>query len=280
MTTESVPFYFHVNETDAQSVIAEVKAFAYRHVYAIMYEQQFNLIMETAYANDVAGEDYTYLFPGIDIFNWDLQKFPLVDEDGEHTAMAKIIDGSGFIQMQGGVTSSPIYPTDVIDLGPSLEPGSGFDKFRSSWTEALEDPVFVRYVREKLPSAFKDMDYDPETPFALDPGAIRPFLYDAVTMMGLSMCDAAADADFFTGVDVMTKFEDIYLAGDLEGASGLLTVANDTTTRNQMETRLSSSCPLFPLTNFRSGKKFPTARSALVMVTLLPRRLFHRLSLT
>lgn len=130
--------------------------------------------------------------------------------------------------MQGGVTVDAIVVGETVNLGPSLEPESGFDKFRKSWKEALGDEAFVAYVRTKLPSTYEhDLNYDYNTSFAVDPGAVRPFLYDAVTAIGLSMCRASQNKTFFQGDEVYKYF----LQTPFQGASGDVIVDNITGTR-------------------------------------------------
>lgn len=52
--------------------------------------------------------------------------------------------------------------------------------------------------------------------FTDNPNGFLSFLYDAVTAIGLSMCQAGENASFFSGVDVFEKFRHL----DFEGASG------------------------------------------------------------
>jgi len=145
------------------------------------------------------------------------------------TSVAQSYAGIGIIQMQGGVTFDGIVVGETVNLGPSLEPESGFDKFRTSWKEALGDEAFVAYVRTKLPSTYEnDPNYDYNTSFAVDPGAVRPFLYDAVTAIGLSMCRAAQNQTFFQGDEVYKYF----LQTPFQGASGDVIVDNITGTRD------------------------------------------------
>jgi hypothetical protein len=143
--------------------------------------------------------------------------------------LAKAYNGLGFIQMSGGVTTEPFNSGEAALSPPGEIATSGFEKFRLSWAEALEDPEFVEYVRLRLPNSLSALSgFDRNATFAIDPGAFRPFLYDAVTSFGLSMCRAGQNSTFFTGPGIHDKFRQL----DFEGASGRVMIDSSTGTRN------------------------------------------------
>lgn len=65
----SVPFSLSISQKEATQVVQSLLSTQYRHVYAILYENQYDIIMGTAIDMGAAGADYFYLFPGLDIFN-------------------------------------------------------------------------------------------------------------------------------------------------------------------------------------------------------------------
>jgi hypothetical protein len=140
-------------------------------------------------------------------------------------------NGMGFIQMSGGVTTDPFVYGEPALFQPDENATTGFEKFRFSWAEAMKKPEFVEYVRLRLPDSLMELEgFDRNASFALDPGAFRPFLYDAVTSFGLSMCRAGEgeNSTFFTGRNIHSEFRDL----DFEGASGRVFIDNSTGTRD------------------------------------------------
>jgi len=69
ISTVSVPFSFSISQKEATQAVQSLINAQYRHVYAILYENQYDIIMGTAIDMGAAGVDYFYLFPGLDIFN-------------------------------------------------------------------------------------------------------------------------------------------------------------------------------------------------------------------
>jgi hypothetical protein len=112
--------------------------------------------------------------------------------------------------MQGGLYG------DVTNTA-NVTASSGYDLFRESWLTALADNDFVRYVRDKLPMSLQEYDYyNASASLSRSPTGFQPFHYDAVTALGISMCRAGVDTDFFTGSDVHGEFATL----DFLGASG------------------------------------------------------------
>ena len=108
-------------------------------------------------------------------------------------------------------------------------PSTGYQKLRTVWRETLADPDFDAYVRSKIPDSVKDMPgFEPDKPFDLEPNMVSPPLYDAVTALGLSMCSAGSDAEFFTGPEIYEYFRNL----DFAGTSGRVLITPETGTRN------------------------------------------------
>jgi hypothetical protein len=124
--------------------------------------------------------------------------------------MSMALDGLFITQMQGGVES------DFRSVSSSITP-TAYDLFRSSWISALQDSDFVQYAHNKLPQALVNYDWFNESNplFSPTPGAFRPFIYDAVLAMGISMCRAGNGTDYFTGQRVLEQFATL----DFFGAS-------------------------------------------------------------
>jgi hypothetical protein len=119
----------------------------------------------------------------------------------------------------GGETAFPLEPN----------PTSGYQKLRTKWREALADPNFDEYVRAKIPKSVLEKEgYDNESQFELEPSQHSPLVYDAVLALGLSMCLAGADVEFFTGPEIYDYFRNLTFSG----TSGNVDITPETGTRN------------------------------------------------
>lgn len=100
---------------------------------------------------------------------------------------------------------------------------SGFERFRLSWRNALQDEDFRAFVHTKLPESLNETsNFVLNDTFSNEPFGWHPFLYDAVTSLGVSMCNVNASSRFFTGKDVYSHFQEI----DIVSASGIVQVAS------------------------------------------------------
>jgi 7 transmembrane sweet-taste receptor of 3 GCPR len=138
------------------------------------------------------------------------------------SSASQAIRGTGLVQMLGGKTSDRIVQgresTPVFDQNAT----SGFERFRSSWRDALQDEEFVSFVKSKLPESLNATSgFNIDDDFANEPTGCHPFLYDAVTVLGVSMCQINASSIFFTGKDLYSQF----LGVDIDSASGNIRVA-------------------------------------------------------
>lgn len=138
------------------------------------------------------------------------------------SSSSQAIRGIGLVQMLGGKTTDRIVQgiesTPVFDQNAT----SGFERYRSSWRDALQDEKFVNYVHTKLPESLNTTSgFLLGDNFAKEPTGCHPFLYDAVTALGVSMCQLNETTMFFTGKDLYSQFQDVAI----ESASGKLIVS-------------------------------------------------------
>jgi len=167
----------------------------------------------------------------------------------------------GILQMQGGVTVDGFTAGDY--KAPALQPNStsGFQRFRNSWRQALKNDAWIEYVQSRLPQSLDPVPgFDRRASFSEDAGVFRPFLYDAVTGMGLSMCRASAEDPFFDGKAASRQFRELHF----RGASGEVEIDNSTGTRD-FETIA------FSLWNVRATETTEGGRS---IVELVPSKYF------
>jgi 7 transmembrane sweet-taste receptor of 3 GCPR len=124
--------------------------------------------------------------------------------------------------MQGGITADPIIQGK--DTTPTFDESatSGFERFRLTWRDSLQDEEFVSYVRSKLPRSLDNTTgFDVNADFANEPTGFHPFLYDAVTALGVSMCRAGASSGYFTGEQIYSNVREL----DIEGATGKVRIS-------------------------------------------------------
>jgi hypothetical protein len=257
VTTDSVAFTYNIqpDSPEIDSIVKAMQKNQFRHVFAILNDNHAVPIMTALAENGMVGPDYLYILPGIDIFALQADFGLGTTKAGTYytlevndlcfsllwlspyffmfllagSPLARAYDGLGFIQMSGGVTTDPFISSEAVLSPPDENATSGFDQFRLSWAEALRDPEFAEYVRLRLPDSLSALsNFNRSVTFANDPGAFRPFLYDAVTSFGLSMCQAGQNSTFFTGPGIHNEFRQL----DFEGASGRVTIDSSTGTRN------------------------------------------------
>jgi 7 transmembrane sweet-taste receptor of 3 GCPR len=131
--------------------------------------------------------------------------------------------------MQGGITTETLVHGAQAAPLFNEESTLGFDRFRVSWRDALNDQPFVDYVRSKLPASLDDIpNFNRSLDFASEPTGFVNFNYDAVTGLGLAMCRAGENETFFGGDDIYAHFRQL----DFEGASGNVRISPETGTRN------------------------------------------------
>lgn len=143
--------------------------------------------------------------------------------------LARSLNGVGLLQMQSGVSADRVIqnqsPNPVFQEDSSL----GYERFRVAWRDALLDQDFVQYVCTKLPTSLDKLeDFDRFEDFTPDPNGFLGFLYDAVTALGISMCQAGTNTTFFFGEDIYAHFRQM----DFHGASGRNLISPETGTRN------------------------------------------------
>jgi hypothetical protein len=127
----------------------------------------------------------------------------------------------------------PVHAFDRLKTGLSASNDSSttnYELFRQSYIDAVADQDFVNYVNSRFPSLADYIDnFDPDANFsASSQSMFRPFLYDSVTALGLSMCQAGGNSTFFTGKEIFSEFREM----DFEGVSGKVTIVPETGSRD------------------------------------------------
>jgi 7 transmembrane sweet-taste receptor of 3 GCPR len=136
------------------------------------------------------------------------------------------------ITVSGGLRPEINYPN--VETVPPLQenPTTSYEKFRVVWRTFVEDPTFEKYARSRMPTSLKDMKgYDPKYTFSKESSGYSPFLYDAITGLGLALCRAAnniTEGQTFGGEEVYKQFASL----SFDGASGNVTILPDTGTRD------------------------------------------------
>lgn len=134
--------------------------------------------------------------------------------------------------MSGGVRPEILYPDRVDDRPLQVNPITGFERFRTTWRNAVANNKFVSYARSKISVSLNSFPgYNPDWKFSNEPTGYGPLIYDAVTGVALSYCRALAQynqTDNFTGPSAYEFFRTL----DLDGASGRLKVDAITGTRD------------------------------------------------
>ena len=194
----------------------------FRQFYVICFENHLKPIVTTALKYNIIGPDYLWIFPGFERTAVE----PLISGD---PIMAKATLGMGVMNVEGGVRKEPVLPNIGLVSPLEANPVTGYEKFRTAWREARENPTFVDFLRSKLPESLEAaIGFDREAPFSSEPGSFRPMLYDAVIGMALAMCRAGSNQEFFTGEQIFSEFREL----DFDGASGTVRIDNETGTRD------------------------------------------------
>jgi hypothetical protein len=258
---ETVSFAISVDASPAEAllVLQQLQASSIRHIYAIIYESELSMVATAADEFNMLSSDYLWLYPGFDL--------DVVMRQETHYTVGspvyKAVDCAAIITMQGGITTNTLYSHSQasdndnddrsdqaleLELGLDfLDPDSGYAKFVDSWQDAYGDVNFTDYVRSKLPRSLETTMEGfnrSALEFSKVPGSFRPFLYDTITAVGISMCrarnitdgddrngnnGASSSSDFmFSGPDVYEQFR--YL--DMPGASGRVRINETTGTRD------------------------------------------------
>jgi hypothetical protein len=69
IVTESIAFSRTLSQIDAKSVFESLKRSQYRHVYAICYVDQLDILLSAASDVGVIGADYLYIFPSFNVYS-------------------------------------------------------------------------------------------------------------------------------------------------------------------------------------------------------------------
>lgn len=69
IVTESIAFSRSISQSDATAVFESLKRAQFRHVYAICYVDQLDMLLSAASDVGVIGDDYLYLFPSFNVYS-------------------------------------------------------------------------------------------------------------------------------------------------------------------------------------------------------------------
>mmetsp|Transcript_46585 Transcript_46585/g.141108 ORF Transcript_46585/g.141108 Transcript_46585/m.141108 type:complete len:1062 (-) Transcript_46585:222-3407(-) len=177
---------------EIKNAIQSLKHTKYKYFVAIVGEEHYSRVMREAYAQDIAGKDYVWLFTG------GVDRRTFQDEIAQYkkdTSLAIATQGIGLIQVEGGQTSDIDYanPSERKGSAPT-DDGSGYQRFRKSWREAMNNDNLVKYFRSKqleIEPAVGGYDFN-TIEFSADPSQHMYFVYDAIVSLGLSMSHATA----------------------------------------------------------------------------------------
>jgi len=223
--TDSVAFSYSadLNSNEIRNAVTSLKNTDFRFFYVIAFEAHYAPIMTAAYEEGLVGDDFFWLFNGLDaaVFHRDA-----VFEPG--SPLAEATNGVGLLTVNGGLHTEIRYPNQESVPEPKDDPQSSYEKFRTAWRDTISDPTLEAYFRSRIPpSVTQRHDFDPGFEFGLEATAYTPFLYDAITSVGLSYCRAARRGEF-NGAHVFQEFSNL----DFDGATGRVKISNETGTRD------------------------------------------------
>lgn len=212
--TVSVAFPYTQKSDEISKAIKSLKQTGFRYIFTICFEDHYMPIMSEAHKSKITGDDYFWLFYGMDTTTFQRNAaFP------HGSALYNATKGIGILELDAGVRRGVRYPHLEYTEPLPQSPVRGHDIMRKTWRE--EVAAFREYFRSKLPTTLVD-GFDPE--FGTEPSTAGFFLYDAVNVIGISMCKT--DTPFFTGEDITPILETL----SFDGASGQIEF-EDTGTR-------------------------------------------------
>ena len=226
----TIPAQF--GEEEAASVMKQLQEAGYRHIYAIVYEQNLDILMPAADAFNLISKDHLWFFAGMDIET-------LLRSSGSSgrdlsPAVAKGLDGAVILSMQAAVTLDTLHvgQHDVDQSLTYIDEDPAHASFRQMWSQKRQDEGFIDYVRRKthlLTGLTIESNMD-SLNVAVQPLFTRPFLYDAVTSLALAMCRSGGNnaTSLFTGTQIYEHFRIL----NQEGASGRILIDEVSGTRD------------------------------------------------
>mmetsp|Transcript_30241 Transcript_30241/g.49973 ORF Transcript_30241/g.49973 Transcript_30241/m.49973 type:complete len:1011 (-) Transcript_30241:1207-4239(-) len=228
IVTDSVAFSYSADleGSEIPNAVESLKKTQFKLFYVIAFEVHYESIMKAAHAQGLIGDDFLWIFDGFDSATFHRNA---VYPPGSPLALATA--GVGLIGIEGGLRSEIQYPN--VETVPALveNPETSYEKFRTAWRTTIEDADFEAYARSRMPEGLEEIaGYDPDYTFGLEAVSYTPFLYDAITGLGMAYCRAAngTDNQLFIGEDVFTQFAN----SDFYGATGRVKIQNDTGTRD------------------------------------------------
>lgn len=158
-----------------------------------------------------------------------------------------LYEGLGFKAAQKFVKNSMLakatYGNAVITDGGGAPGTPEYDMFLQEWKKLGDNPETLSYINSKQPLSPEGESFDfnrtKEWFYTQPPNNIAIFAYEALIGMGISACQAAADAgstfeenDVFTGEDHHRAFLNV----NFRSASGQVKIGPDNFSRNDLST--------------------------------------------
>ena len=221
--TASIGFSYDIvpGGEEVQQVMKQLQTYQYRHVYCIIFDPQLEAIAQEADKFGLVGPGYLYAIHGPDAV--DMQWATAQGTTSFSPVVVRFLHGAGIVQPMGALGG---FDNDQN----LLESDMGYHHLFLVWRHVLKNDAFRDYVTSKLPASLDNVTgFDRNNVlYTREPGAYRPFLYDAVFALGISMCRAGKSKNFFDGPSIMNEFRQI----NTTGASGFLVIDNVTGTRD------------------------------------------------
>jgi 7 transmembrane sweet-taste receptor of 3 GCPR/Receptor family ligand binding region len=197
--------------------------FATPSTFPVCFEDHYPVIMSTAKAKGIVGDEYFWFFsPGI---SGNVLQVNAVYEPG--SVLYEATRGVGLIQLEASLTTTQMRSNEDADTALPEVPENGHERFRVAWREAMEDIILVEYFRSKLPPSLESIDgFGRSEPFSKEPSVFGAFAYDAVTALGIAMCNV--ELDFISGPEIYDKLVNVAF----DGASGKVVLNGKTGTRD------------------------------------------------
>lgn len=220
---------------EIRNAIQSLKNTKYRYFVAIVGEEHYSRVMREAYEQEIAGGDYVWLFTG------GVDRRTFQDEIAQYrkdTPLSISTKGIGLVQVEGGQTSNIDYANPSQRVGsPPADDGTGYQRFRKAWREAINDDNLVEYFRSKqlkIEPPVGGHDFS-TIEFSPDPSQHTYFVYDAMVSLGLGMAHAAAMGGINGTALEFPKGEHIYTSllqnVTFNGASGDVKIDSSSGTR-------------------------------------------------
>ena len=188
------------------------------YIIGVFFSDNYALIMETAYEMGLAGDGRMWLFCGA-LAEY-LYEFDAHFETGSNLAKAT-------------------YGNAVITDGGGAPGRTEYEQFVTEWKKLGMDSDKLAYINSKIPLAPDLGNFSKSVDWFENhaPNHVAVYAYEAIIGMGLSACEAQAQAsnqnrEIFTGKEHHTAFTNI----NFLSASGEVKIGPDNYSRNDVST--------------------------------------------